>query len=362
MPLPFAGKEVKGRQADLLPLQKIPHILAEELAVDGVDVLQVQLAVGARGDFVPVDVIVIQAHEDGLLAVNPVLGSQAMGRGGLAGGAGPRQKHCLGPPGADHIRHLRKPLLMQCLVDPDQLPDFSGGCQLVQIRHVFAVHQAAPALALGEDAEKLGHGRQLGRSVRFQLVRIDEEEASIRREDIPHGEVARRGGHFPVEIIRIIPVAVFAAIFQAPPLQKPGLIPLTLGGKPGNGLLLFGPMPQQRDILRHDLLHLGFQPGHREILGTGYGDKGAGAQGAVHGAHRLRPQLPQGQEHNKLTGTDVHIPPGRVLDPQQPDVPSGGCHGPAHRGPVPFPVLATQGNIIQGKDLTGDPGRQGALG
>ena len=139
-PLPAAGNEVEGRQRHLLPCQKLSHLLPEQSRVNGIDVLQIQLAVRPRGDFVPVDVIVVQAHEHGLLPVNPQLGRQPMGRGGLTGGTGACQHNRFRAPLANHIRDLRKPLFMKRLIHTNQLPDSAGSRQLVQIRRSFALH------------------------------------------------------------------------------------------------------------------------------------------------------------------------------------------------------------------------------
>ena len=154
--------------------------------------LQVQLAVRPRGDPVPVDIVVVQAHEHGLLAVDPELDRQAVGRGGLSGGAGACQQHHLGAPGADQVRHLGEALLVEGLIHPDELPDAAGGGELVQVRHILAFHQAAPALSLGEHTEKLGHGAELRQAVRIQVIREDKQEAPVGAEHIPHGQIPRR--------------------------------------------------------------------------------------------------------------------------------------------------------------------------
>ena len=62
-PLPLPGEEVEGRKLHFPARQQRRHVLPEQGAVNGVDMLQIQLAVRAGGNFVPVDVIVVQAHE-----------------------------------------------------------------------------------------------------------------------------------------------------------------------------------------------------------------------------------------------------------------------------------------------------------
>ena len=148
VPLPFPGHKIKGWEHNLLPGKQRGNIRPEQGRVQGVDMLQIQLAIRAGGKFIPVDVIVIQAHEDGLFAMNPQLRGKAVGGSGFAGGAGSCQHHYSGFPLAHHICNLRNPLFVERLVDPNQLPDAAGAGLAVQIRHGAAFHQRAPAFPL----------------------------------------------------------------------------------------------------------------------------------------------------------------------------------------------------------------------
>ena len=346
----------------MLPIHTNPTTVPEtryyQIVRDGIDVLQIHLAVGAGGNFVPVNVVVIQAHEHRLFTVNPQLGCQTVCRGGFSRGAGPRQQHRLGAPGADHIRHLGKPLFMEGLVHPDQLPNSAGNRQLVEIRHIFALHQPAPPLPLGEDAKQLGHGRKPCQLVRLQLIGVHKEEAAVSRQHIPHGEIPGGGGHFAEEIVRIRSVAVFTAGIPVQPGQEPGLVLPSLGPVPGDGRVLFHIAAQKGNVLPDNGRHLLLEPGGGKILRPSDGYKHAGAQGAVHGAGGLGPQLAESQEHDELGRADIHIPSGGVPAAQQVNHPLGGRHGPAHGGPVPFPVLFPQGDIVEGKYLSRNSGRQ----
>ena len=118
-PLPPSGEEIEGGKAYLLPVQQAVDVLAEQVGVQGVDVFQIQLAVRPRGDFVPVNVVVVQAHENGLFPVNTELGGQPVGGGGLSRGAGPCQHHHSGPPAAHLIGDLGISLFMEGFVHPD---------------------------------------------------------------------------------------------------------------------------------------------------------------------------------------------------------------------------------------------------
>ena len=59
VPLPFPGHKIKGWEHDLLPGKQRGNIRPEQGSVQGVDMLQIQLAIRAGGKFIPVDVIVI---------------------------------------------------------------------------------------------------------------------------------------------------------------------------------------------------------------------------------------------------------------------------------------------------------------
>ncbi len=177
VPFPLAGFEVEVGELDLLPGQQSGQVSAEELGVDGVDMLKVQLAVGAGGDPVAVDVVVVQTHEDGRAPVHAELGSQAVGRGGLARGAGTGQKHRLGASLADHVGDRRKALLVQGFIDANELADAAGSGMLVEVGDRLTAHQLAPPLALGVDAHVVGTLTVDRHAVGVQQVGIDENEA-----------------------------------------------------------------------------------------------------------------------------------------------------------------------------------------
>ena len=125
LPCPFsaAGNEIEAGKLYAFPCQQMGHILPEQSYVNGIDVLQIQLPIRAGGDFIPVNVVVIQTHEDWFFPMDTKLGRQAMGRSRLTGGTGACQHNRLRTTLADHVCHLRKPLFMQRFVHPDQFPD-----------------------------------------------------------------------------------------------------------------------------------------------------------------------------------------------------------------------------------------------
>ena len=133
MPLPdtLAQLKIKDRQFYLLAGQKLRDLQAEQVGIDGVDMLQIQLAIGTGQDLIPVDIVIVQPHQNGLLSVYPELGCQPVAGGGLARGAGAGQHDCLCAPLADHVSHLGVTLLVQRFIDTDQFPDPSVHNKLI---------------------------------------------------------------------------------------------------------------------------------------------------------------------------------------------------------------------------------------
>ena len=353
MPLPAACFEIEAGQLHFLTLQKLRHILPEKVAVQGVDMFQVDFPVGARGDLVPVDIIVIQAHENGLLAMDPQLGCQPVCRGGLSGGGWARQHDSSCTPLADHIRHLGIALFMEGFVDPDQLTDPAGSSQFIQVRHHFALHQLAPFFALGKDREEIGHGGHLGKLIGLFIVRVHQDEAPVSGQQIPHRHIARIRSHFTVVIIGKITMGIDIKVIHIPPSEQTGLVGLSFGGIMGHSLFQADPAADQRDMLRNDLLHPGLQCGNGEILRTGDLHIDAGAQSTADLGCGLGPQLPDGQEDDELGSPLIHFPARGICIAKQVYLTAGGLHGSADRGTI-LNVLFPEGNIIQRKHLTGN--------
>ena len=62
--------KAEGWKLNLLAVQQSLQMLTEKLGVNGVYMLQIHLAVGAGGNFIAVNVIIVQAHQNRMLAVN----------------------------------------------------------------------------------------------------------------------------------------------------------------------------------------------------------------------------------------------------------------------------------------------------
>ena len=360
-PFPQSGLEIEGRQLHFFSCQQLRHILPEQLRINGIDMLQIQLPIRAGSDLIPVDIVVIQAHQDGLFSVNPQLSGQPVGGGRLAGGTGPRQHDCPGPPLTDHIRYLRIPLFVECLIHPDQLPDPAGGGQVIQICHCLALHQTAPPLSLIEYAEEIGHSRHLGTHRRILRIRIHKHKTAVSAEDIPHSQISGGRHHFSVVIVGKITVGIFIEIIRLPPTQEPGLIHLSFPRIAVNRLPQRYPPSEQRNILPHQLGNLLFQSIRGKVFRAGHRDEHTFSQGAVHFRHRHGTQLPQSQENGKLSRTDIGFLTLGITIPQQPHLSTGSRHGTAHGGTLQTIVLFPHGDVVQCKNLTGNFGRNRPL-
>ena len=215
---------------------------------------QVQLSVGTGGDFIPVDVIIIQTHENGFLSVNPELGGQAVGGCGLAGGTGACQHDGLCATLGNHVGYLSIAFFVKGFIHPDQFPDAAGGGQVIQIRHGFTFHQSAPTLALVENGEEIGHGRHFRTGIRVGIIGIDKDETAVGGNDVPNCKIAG-GCHFAVIVIGEIPVGVFIKEIRFAPGKEPGFIGLAIGAVAVDGCLQRNAAADQRDILLHKVCH-----------------------------------------------------------------------------------------------------------
>ena len=83
IPLAHSSLEVEGGELYLFTVEERTKVLAEEFCVDRIDVLEVNRTVGSGLKLISVDVVVIEAHEYGLLAVYAQLGGETVCRGGL---------------------------------------------------------------------------------------------------------------------------------------------------------------------------------------------------------------------------------------------------------------------------------------
>ena len=352
VPYPPSCGKVKAGQRRGVPRQQAGNVLPEHLCVQRVDVLQIHRSIRPWKDFIPVDIIVIQAHENRLFPVDTELGCQAVGRGGLSGGAGPCQHHHLGIPLADHVRNLRNPLLVKGLVDTNQLMDAAGNRLLVQVGHGLAFHQGAPALSLRENREEIGAGLEFGGTLRGKVVRIQENHAALCRNQIPNRQISGGRQHLPKEIVGKILVDVFVKEILVEPLQQLRLIGLVISAELFDGLLPGESSANQGEILGYIFAYLSLQGIHGKILCIFYAEVDAVAHGAADFGNRIRPKGTNCQKYQEARRPGIHLLPHPVGIAKQMDFPMGGRHGPANGGTVVLMVGHPDRNIVQGENLT----------
>ena len=259
LPLPAAGEEIEGGQFHFLSPQKPCHILPEQRRVQRVDVLQIEFPVRPGGDFVPVDVVIVQTHENRLFPMHPQLGCQPVGGGGFTGRAGPGQHDRFRAPLAHLIRDSGEVLLMQRLVDTDQLPNPPGNGQLVQIGHRLAFHQFTPALPLFKHAEEIRRIQTGRHAVRISVIRTDKQKSILRRFDVPHRQIPRGRHHLSIVVVGKISIGILIKIIHGAPAQQPCFVRISVGFKVGNCFLQRHPAPLQRDIRSNQLPYLPLQ-------------------------------------------------------------------------------------------------------
>ena len=361
-PLPSAGKEVEGGQLYLFSPQQGSHILAEQRTIQCIDMFQIQFSIRAGRNLIPVNVIVIQAHKNGLFPMNTKLGCQTMSRCGFSGGAGPCQHHNPGPPLTGHICHLGIALFMQGFIHPDQFPDPAGLHHVVEVSHSFAFHQRTPVLALGKHTEKVRHRRHISQFFRVLIVRVDKNKAILCRDHIPYRQKTGRGHHLTIVVVRKISIAVFVKIVCLPPGQQSCLIRLSVRFIPLHGLCQRYPAADQRNVLGNQLGYMFLQPLRGKIRNARHFNIQAGTQGAARFGRGFWPKLAYGQENHKPGCSQIAFLTCLVSITQQTHLSIGGCHGSADGGTLRIPITLTDRNVIQGKHLTGNFCRQRSAG
>ena len=107
--------KIIGRQADLLAVHQIVHLLAEERQIDGIDILEVILSVLVFGRIHAVDEIVIHREHFGTDTVDQQLDLETFGESGLTGRRSTGDKDDLRPFLGNGIGYLGDLLLVQGL-------------------------------------------------------------------------------------------------------------------------------------------------------------------------------------------------------------------------------------------------------
>ena len=243
---------------------------------------------------------------------------------------------------------------MKRFVDPNQLPDSSRGSQIVQIRHGSALHQLTPTLSLGKHAEEMGHFPKRGGHIGILIVGINEQESALRRKNIKYRQITGGRHHFPVVIVRKIPIGVFIKIIHIAPGKQPCFVLLPGTAELPDCLGKWYSASNQRNVLRNQLPDSPPEAIQAEILRPGYRNEHTGPKGAAHHTTGIWPKLPQRKKDHKLRGTDIGLFSRFVMITKQTDLSLRRGHRPAHGRTVLVHIFLPHRNIVQCKHLTGN--------
>ena len=250
---------------------------------------------------------------------------------------------------------------MERLIDPDQLPDAARHGFAVQVRNRFALHQRPPALSLGEYREEIGAGFKACGFIRGQIIRVEQDNAPLCREQIPDRQIAGGGQHLSKEIVRIVLVDVLVEGIRLGPLQKLRLIRLVVAPELGNGLLAGYSFTDDGKILSDVFVHFLLQHCHIDAALIFNREKYAVAQGTADFGDGIRPEGADGQEQQEARRAGIHLLARAVGIAKQMDLSVGGGYCAAHGSAVLLLRRGADRNIIQGKHLSGNFSRQRPL-
>ncbi len=141
------GLEIVHRQEDLLPGGQAQELLVEELHVQGLQALEIGLAVRPPRGILAVEEIIVQGDGHRDHAQNCQLDGQLLGKSGLPRTGGPGHQDRLHPPAfVDAIGDLGDFLVVQSLGRLDEGLDAPGLIDAVDGPHRGDPQGAAPAL------------------------------------------------------------------------------------------------------------------------------------------------------------------------------------------------------------------------
>ena len=261
-----AGLEVVAGKAGLLALQQLPHVLLEQLHVQGLHTFVVRLAVGAQRRLFPVHVIVVHGDLHRMHAQSAELDAQPTAGRGLAraGGAGQQHQPHFREIGVDGVGDVVQIALLQGLGDEDQVGEIVPGPfhDLVQLIHGADAHQGGPVVEFGHGGLEL-HGQVIQLFLPAQILAGGqvEHEAVVKGLQLEFLQAGQVGGH-DAEII--VPVAL--GLIHGDGLLRPaqhqgGLAGLADACEIGGGVLPADSGLFQPQVGLHVFLHVLFDGG-----------------------------------------------------------------------------------------------------
>ena len=164
--------------------------------------------------------------------------------------------------------------------------------------------------------------------VRVLIIGEQEQETFIRRQHIPHPEIAGGGSHFAVEIVPEILINVFVKIVNGTPLQQPRLIRIALTLKIVDSISGGDPAALERNILGDDIHDLLLEHHGGKVRCVSHIDVQSRSQGTGHLCPGIGPKPVQGQEDHKLSRAHISILAGGIAVTNQVDLTTGSSHRP----------------------------------
>ena len=303
----FAQKKIEVGQLHLVPRQKSLEVGVEELQIQGIDVLEIVLALLVPGGVVPIDKVFVQRQGHGAESRELDLDPEPPGGGGFPRRRGPRhanQAHGLASD--DVFGDEGETPGVECLGHHDDVHGFSFCHLFVEARHGAHAQDVEPFAVFPEDVHQPGSGLKIRQGKGgVEGGRAQHHARSVGNEvEEGHGSRGRRQGG--VEKAEAIVAGIeFHGVLHGP-LEQAGLVVVPLSGEDPPGFV-------QRDHGAADGNVLGYQFPHGVVdVGHLVGAGGAGGKFTVIGVADgvadgdLAPQgLAAGQHEEKAQGAAV---------------------------------------------------------
>ena len=231
--------------------------------VHGVEIVEIEAAVGQARRVLAVDEIVVGREEHGAETTGHQLDRYAVAESGLARRAGtgdenePDRRLGTAVAALDFLGDLDNLLLLQGLGDLYELAGAALETGAVDVTDVRQADDAVPFERLGEDLESLGLVLVEGEDVRVVTVGDAEEDAVAERLKGPDLEVAGARDETVVEEVGRAVKGVVLDIDVAAGLQELDLVLVTEAAEEFDGLFDGDFVAVEGDVLLDDFLHAG---------------------------------------------------------------------------------------------------------
>ena len=325
-----AGHEVEFGDVHLLPVDHPHDVLFHQGVVHGLEVVEVETPVREARRVQPVHEIVVGGHRQGLEAAGLQLDGQTLAEGGLSGGGRPGDEDDLDGIGAavaavDLLGDLDDLLFLQGFRNLDELGGMAVEDGAVDVAHSVQAHDDVPPEVLLEHLIRLGLVHERGEDIRVLQVGFPQEDPVVIGLDAPDGQVAGGGDEFSVVVVGRVVQGIIVRICLAAGLQELDLV--VVAGFPEflDGLFGLDIIPVERQVLRHEFLHPGFQElqvlaGEVRAVGLAQVAEVAAGNRVLHIQLAVREHVRGRLVHQEAQRAEVHPPPAGFPDVQELDV------------------------------------------